>query len=328
MVFDNLKEFLEKNMRMSHVYQPVMIRYLLANSGVAEDKAIATEISQQDPTQIEYYRTITNNMVGRVLRSHGIVEKIDNTYVLKDYSQFSAEDVHNLINLCNKKLDEYLTKRGNTIWEHRSSKRRLIPGSIKYEVLRRAHFRCELCGIMDSEKALEVDHIVPKNIGGENTLHNYQALCYSCNATKRDTDATDFRGINEKYNHRESDCIFCNPPKDRLLKENNLAYCILDNYPVSPYHSLIIPKRHFAEYFDIFQPELNAIQSLVMQAREIITNNDSSVTGFNIGVNTGMSAGQTVFHCHLHIIPRREGDVANPRGGIRGVIPGMANYTK
>ena len=92
-------------------------------------------------------------------------------------------------------------KRGDDIWQHRSKSRNPISGSIKYEVLKRAHFRCELCGCMDSENALEVDHIVPKNLGGEDSINNYQALCYSCNAMKRDHDSTDFRNLDTLYSH-------------------------------------------------------------------------------------------------------------------------------
>ena len=326
MSYLQLKGFLEGKMRMSHIYQPAMIKFLLRHNGAASDVEIAKEISLQDPTQIEYYQNITNNMVGKVLRSHKIVDKEKREYLLNGYSELSDQEIKNLIDICNTKLEEYIDKRGSNIWQHRSKSRGPISGSIKYEVLKRAHFRCELCGCMDSEKALEVDHIVPKNLGGEDSINNYQALCYSCNAMKRDHDSTDFRDLDKLYAHKEQDCIFCKMEKGRILEENNLAYLIYDGYPVTPNHMLIIPKRHFKEYFDIFQPELNAIQDLLMKGKELATKDDKRIQGFNIGINSGQVAGQTIFHCHTHLIPRRENDVKNPAGGVRHLIDGMGHY--
>ena len=97
-------------------------------------------------------------------------------------------------------------------------------------------------------------------------------------------------------------------------------------FPVTDLHTLIIPKRHVADYFDLFQPELNAIQDLLAHQKESIIHDDKSVTGFNVGINAGKSAGQTVFHVHVHLIPRRDGGVEEPRGGVKGVIPNKQSY--
>ncbi|MCF8450408.1 MAG: HIT domain-containing protein [Taibaiella sp.] len=326
MNYNELKVFLVDKMKMSHIYQPIMIKCLLRNRGVASDADIAKEISLQDPSQIEYYQNITNNMVGRVLRGHHVVVKEKKVYKLNGYSDLKAEEITELINICNEKLTGYIEKRGGSIWQHRTKSRTPISGSIKYEVLKRARFRCELCGSMDSEKALEVDHIVPKNLGGEDSINNYQALCYSCNAMKRDHDSTDFRGLNKEYEHRVHDCIFCKIETKRIVSENNLAYLIYDQYPVTQHHMLIIPKRHFGEYFEMYQPELNAIQDLLFKGKEMVNRDDKSVKGFNIGINSGMVAGQTIFHCHTHLIPRRTGDVENPSGGVRHIIKGKGFY--
>ena len=91
-------------------------------------------------------------------------------------------------------------------------------------------------------------------------------------------------------------------------------------------HSLVIPKRHAADYFELFQPESNAIQALMRETRSKLLDEDPSIDGFNMGVNSGEAAGQTVFHCHVHLIPRRKGDVESPRGGVRGVVPGKQSY--
>jgi ATP adenylyltransferase len=95
---------------------------------------------------------------------------------------------------------------------------------------------------------------------------------------------------------------------------------------VSPLHALVIPRRHAETWFDLFEPERRAIRILLDEVRTIVMAQDASATGFNIGMNSGVDAGQTVFHAHTHLIPRRAGDVGNPRGGVRGVIPGKAIY--
>jgi len=114
--------------------------------------------------------------------------------------------------------------------------------------------------------------------------------------------------------------------EERIIAENDLAYLIYDGYPVTEYHSLIIPRRHAETYFDLSSQEREACHRLMLDSKEQIQGKDPTIDGFNIGMNSGESAGQTVFHCHIHLIPRRTGDTAKPRGGVRGVIPGKADY--
>jgi diadenosine tetraphosphate (Ap4A) HIT family hydrolase len=121
-------------------------------------------------------------------------------------------------------------------------------------------------------------------------------------------------------------CIFCNPPEDRVFLSNDLAYVLWDGFPVTRLHALVIPRRHAEDYFSLNSEELLACDDLLRRARESVTKDDPSIEGFNIGVNVGEAAGQTIFHCHLHLIPRRRGDVANPRGGVRHIIPGKGAY--
>ena len=115
-------------------------------------------------------------------------------------------------------------------------------------------------------------------------------------------------------------------PTARIVAENELALAFRDGFPVTEQHTLVIPKRHVADYFDLYQPERNAMQALLEAQREVILAMDKAVVGFNVGVNAGAAAGQTVFHCHMHLIPRRHGDVEEPRGGVRGVIPAKQRY--
>lgn len=130
-------------------------------------------------------------------------------------------------------------------------------------------------------------------------------------------------------NNRTYQCIFCsifNQNKNEIIIDNKFAFAIYDNFPVSAYHCLIIPKRHVESYFDIDGNELLAINELLKACKERILINDYSVKGFNIGINIGEIAGQSIFHVHVHLIPRRTGDVDNPKGGVRGVIPNKQQY--
>ena len=123
-------------------------------------------------------------------------------------------------------------------------------------------------------------------------------------------------------------CIFCKIRKEKLQFENQLAYSFTDSYPVSEFHSLIVPKRHVETYFELTNDEIQACNELILKTKEKILTQDSSVKGFNIGTNAGKSAGQSIMHCHIHLIPRREGDVENPQGGVRSVIPKKQHYKR
>tara|TARA_B100001093_G_C26688085_1_gene953559 strand:- start:329 stop:727 length:399 start_codon:yes stop_codon:yes gene_type:complete len=123
-------------------------------------------------------------------------------------------------------------------------------------------------------------------------------------------------------------CLFCNIKQSGLVNENILAYSSYDTYPVSDLHCLIIPKRHVQDYFELNNDEIIACNELIKKTKEEILLKDPSVKGFNIGTNIGKIAGQSVMHCHIHLIPRRGGDVDNPQGGVRSVIPSKQHYKR
>ena len=123
-------------------------------------------------------------------------------------------------------------------------------------------------------------------------------------------------------------CLFCNIKESGLAHENNLAYVSYDSYPVAEYHCLVIPKRHIKDYFELTNEELIACNNLIKLAKDEIINKDQTVSGFNIGTNVGTVSGQSILHCHFHLIPRRKGDVENPQGGIRSVIPNKQHYKR
>jgi len=120
-------------------------------------------------------------------------------------------------------------------------------------------------------------------------------------------------------------CPFCNPEASRIRLENEVALAILDGFPVAEGHTLVIPKRHVGSLFDLAVEEQADLWRLVALVRAGLLDGIKP-DGFNVGVNDGVAAGQTVMHAHVHVIPRRSGDVADPRGGVRWVVPGKAAY--
>jgi len=121
-------------------------------------------------------------------------------------------------------------------------------------------------------------------------------------------------------------CIFCNLPEERIIKSYELFNIIRDLYPVTYLHSLVIPKRHVESYFDLYDEELKELSIVLKELKVDLEKTDHKISGFNIGINIGKDAGQTIFHCHIHVIPRRENDTNNPTGGVRGVIPEKKIY--
>ncbi len=312
---------------MSHVYQPLMIRTILAGGGAASRRQIAASFLAADLSQLEYYEQITKGYPAKTLKRHGIVELDRGVYRLRDEAtQLDEWERASLIALCDSKVADYVARRQEAIWRHRAQNFEPVPGTLRYEVLKRANGRCEACGVSNQIRALQVDHIVPRAKGGSNFLENLPALGSACNAQKLDRDMTNFHASHEAYGLRDSACIFCTLEQGRIVQENELALAIRDRFPVTQGHTLIIPRRHISDYFELWQPELNAIYSLQLQVVQQLRMSDPEISGINIGTNSGASAGQTIFHCHVHVIPRRDGDVESPRGGVRGVIPMKQSY--
>jgi len=123
----------------------------------------------------------------------------------------------------------------------------------------------------------------------------------------------------------QHDCPFCRLEKNRIRLESEFAVSFLDGFPVSNGHTLVVPKRHVASLFELPAEEQAAVWTLVTQVRALLLT-ELQPDGFNFGLNDGTAAGQTVMHAHVHVIPRRHGDVADPRGGVRWVVPDKASY--
>ena len=124
-------------------------------------------------------------------------------------------------------------------------------------------------------------------------------------------------------------CIFCNKTNCKVIQTTNYFFIIRDTaYPVTKYHTLIISNRHVSGYFDLKEAEIIELNNILNIQKKELQKLDNKITGFNVGVNIGKDAGQSIMHCHIHLIPRRNGDVKDPSGGVRGVIPSKQKYER
>ena len=181
--FERLADYIGDQMRMSHIYQPAMLICLLRREGAAGVEEIASDLLSYDVSQHEYYQSRTKDTVGKVLNKNGITEQNSDGYRLIGFEQLTKKEVASLIEDCQDKINKFLSDRGDALFAHRRNNK-IVPGSVRYEVLKRAKFRCELCGISADERALDVDHIIPRTRGGDNSLPNLQTLCALCNTSK------------------------------------------------------------------------------------------------------------------------------------------------
>ncbi len=123
----------------------------------------------------------------------------------------------------------------------------------------------------------------------------------------------------------QTECPFCRVDLTRVVLSNNVAYAIRDAFPVSPGHTLVIPRSHTRSIYDLAPADQHALWDLTREVREALRS-EHGIEGFNIGLNDGPTAGQTIEHAHIHVIPRRSGDCPDPRGGIRLIFPERARY--
>ena len=183
--YQRLREYIAERMRMSHIYQPLMLMELLGRRSPAPAQDVARRILGEDVTQIDYTTERVKRMVGKVLTGNGITRCEKGSYALVGGDELSDAERDQLLQLCRQRLDAFREQRGEEVFAHRSRHRTPISGSIKVRVLTRGRGRCECCGAHEHQRALEVDHIVPRNQGGSDDLSNLQALCFRCNAGKR-----------------------------------------------------------------------------------------------------------------------------------------------
>jgi len=189
---EQIIEFVRTRMRMSHVYQPLLIRALVRAGGSATLRQLATAFLMEDESQLLYYEDRIKKMPLPVLRKHGVVTSAHDLVSLNvgglSYEQRAAVEL-----ACTQKLAEFLQRRGLATWDYRLLDTDPVRADVRYQVLAAANGRCALCGAHSSERRIEVDHIIPRSRGGTNDLSNLQALCDECDRGKSNTDQTDFR---------------------------------------------------------------------------------------------------------------------------------------
>ena len=170
---------------MSHIYQPVMIKELLQSGGKASIRNIAAAFLSRDESQLEYYEQITKDMPGKVLGKHGVVARERDEYrLIIDPLSLSSEERDELVRLCDEAISAYLQKRGTAVYDHRRAALGYLSGSLRYEVLKRVGLRCELCSISADERAIEVDHIIPRKHGARTIQLTFKHCASSVMRTK------------------------------------------------------------------------------------------------------------------------------------------------
>lgn len=247
-----LRTFLESQMTMSHLYQPVMIRTILLGGGAASKRQIAAAFSAADLSQLDYYEKVLGKYPGPVLRKRGIVELDQGVYRLaSDLRRMDEWERATLVSLCDARVADFVATRQSAIWAHRAGNGDPVPGTLRWQVITRAMGRCEACGIGSDVRALEVDHIVPRSQGGSNDLSNLQALCSLCNVQKLDRDQTDFHTAHAQVKHRHEGCRVC----ETVADEDALALVV-----ELPAGRAVAPRRHGVGWLDLWQPEVNALR--------------------------------------------------------------------
>ena len=123
-------------------------------------------------------------------------------------------------------------------------------------------------------------------------------------------------------------CLFCDKKKQKIINSSKLFFVVRDSFPVTKLHTLIIPHRHVSDFFKLNNKEFNDLGKILKNQKKLLLKLDKKISAFNVGVNVGIDSGQSIMHVHIHLIPRRKGDMKNPKGGVRGVIPSKQKYNK
>jgi 5-methylcytosine-specific restriction endonuclease McrA len=206
MTFEQLREFLLNRMKMSHIYQPLLIRSLVESGGQATLRQLAAEFLIRDESQILYYEKRLKEMPVRILKKHGVIENDGHTVRLVT-GKLDLRQRAELRRICEEKICNYIEARGIKVWSYESLDLGVVSDDLRYRVLKEGGSRCALCGARGKDTPLDVDHIIPRSKKGSNDISNLQILCAKCNRTKRDRDDEDFR-----------------PPRQRLTTTQRLYF--------------------------------------------------------------------------------------------------------
>ena len=283
-------------MRMTHIYQPVMIRTLLeSRDNTATVDQIAMNFLADDQSQLNYYKKITKRWPHITLKKHRVVSYEKNKYTLSLDERLSSKQRKKLIELCNLRLEEFME---NDPWIRlfREIDSSPINSSMRYDVLARSKGVCVGCGAKSTEALLHVDHIVPRSLGGPTDPHNLQALCQKCNLQKRNRDETDFMRWHKQLQFRKNDCLLCSQ-KD-TIKSNSLAHAIRPK-DLGAAGALVIPNRHVDAFVDLIPAEKQLCMILV---DDIIREGKKETgSGFEVSGLDGTHDG----HCRISVVSKK-----------------------
>ena len=306
MDYEELMDFIENKMSMTGVYQPVMIEKLLENGGTASAHSLAAEFLRTDYAQLDYYIYIVNRWPRTTLKKHGVITESGRgnrnrmfTLTASGLTEGQRED---LVASCRHRLNEYKMRKGIPPHGDGPHSPKAVNGSMRYRVLAKSGARCVACGVSSLERAIEVDHIVPRSKGGSDELSNLQALCYKCNSQKRDRDDLDFlQEINRKaFGHKK--CFLCKQPKMKM--QNFLAGAARIRHPHGKSHVVIIPKRHLPNYFELRPPERAMMNDLLEAHLAEEDPGAGSARNFSLELETSTSMDR-LRHCAIHVVPIR-----------------------
>lgn len=191
---DQIIDFIEHEMRMSHLYQPLLIRALARTGGSATLRQLGAALLLEDESQLRYYEDRIRKMPLPVLRRHDVLVS-DHDLVPLNAASLTYEQRAKIELACTRRLAEFMQRRGLAIWDYRLLESDPVRPDVRYQVLAAARGRCALCGTTSAERRIEVDHIIPRSKGGTNDPSNLQALCDECNRGKSNSDDADFRTL-------------------------------------------------------------------------------------------------------------------------------------
>ena len=285
-------------MRMTHIYQPIMIRTLLELNNTATVEDIAREFLNSDPSQMPYYKKVTKRWPHRTLKFHNVVSYQKGKYTLLLDNATNLEK-KKIIEMCDLRLQQYIDSDPQ-IRLARAINSGPIPGTLAYDVLAKSKGRCLACGITASDAQLHVDHILPRSCHGKTELANLQALCRTCNTAKRNRDDTDFIKWQNRLKYRHSKCQLCDPAEQ--IMENSMA-CAVHNRNQEPH--LVVPKRHVGSFTDLIPAERHLCLELVDSVKAAMKKDDRSVNGFDVHFDPESYICTPIVHSCISIAPRQ-----------------------